>query len=58
MERAYCANSYFDQLDGVRDGANCAFVLPECNNMIATPDFRPERAAELKARSGRGAWNW
>lgn len=55
MERVYCANSYFDHLDRVRDDPNYAFVLSECNNMIAMLNFKPDRAAELKAaiRSGR-----
>lgn len=55
MERVYCANSYFDHLDRVRDDPNYSFVLSECNNLIAMLNFRPERAAELKAavRSGR-----
>lgn len=55
MERVYCANSYFDHLDRVRDDANYSFVLSECNNMIAMLNFKPERAAELKeaVRAGR-----
>ncbi len=55
MERVYCANSYFDHLDRVRDDPNYAFVLSECNNMIAMMNFRPERTAELKSaiRAGR-----
>ena len=54
-ERVYCANSYFDHLDRVRDDPNYAFVLTECNNLIAMMNFRPERTAELKAaiRGGR-----
>jgi alpha-mannosidase len=48
-ERVYCANSYFDHLDRVRDDPNYAFVLSECNNMIAMLNFHPERASELKA---------
>src|SRR5271157_2012352 len=47
-ERVYCANSYFDHLDRVRDDANYAFVLSECNNMIAMMNFHPERMEELK----------
>lgn len=49
MERVYCANSYFDHLDRVRDDPDYAFVLSECNNMIAMLNFHPERADELKA---------
>ncbi|MBS1857671.1 MAG: hypothetical protein JST11_20045 [Acidobacteria bacterium] len=54
MERVYCANSYFDHLDRVRDDPNYAFVLSECNNMIAMLNFKPERAAELRAAIGAG----
>jgi len=55
MERVYCANSYFDHLDRVRDDPDYSFVLSECNNMIAMLNFQPNRASELKAalRSGR-----
>src|SRR5512147_475644 len=55
MERVYCANSYFDHLDRVRDEPNYAFALSECNNMIAMLNFKPDRAEELKGaiRSGR-----
>lgn len=55
MERVYCANSYFDHLDRVRDDPNYSFVLSECNNLIAMLNFKPDRADELKAalRSGR-----
>jgi alpha-mannosidase len=55
MERVYCANSYFDHLDRVRDDPAYSFVLSECNNLIAMMNFRPERTAELKAavKSGR-----
>jgi alpha-mannosidase len=49
-ERNYCANSYLDHLDRVRDDANYQFVLSECNNMIAIQNFTPERFEELKAR--------
>ena len=34
-ERNYCANSYLDHLDRVRDDSNYYFVFSECNNMIA-----------------------
>jgi alpha-mannosidase len=55
MERVYCANSYFDHLDRVRDDPNYCFALSECNNMIAMMNFKPERTAELKSaiRAGR-----
>ena len=53
-ERVYCANSYFDHLDRVRDDPNYAFVLSEINNIIAMMEFRPERTAELKQRVAEG----
>jgi alpha-mannosidase len=55
MERVYCANSYFDHLDRVRDDPNYCFALSECNNMIAMMNFKPERTVELKSaiRAGR-----
>jgi len=54
-ERVYCANSYFDHLDRVRDDPQYAFVLSECNNMIAMANFQPGRMDELKRgiKSGR-----
>jgi len=54
VERNYCANSYLDHLDRVRDGANYEFVLSECNNMIAILNFTPDRFAELKQRVKEG----
>ncbi|MBM4091708.1 MAG: hypothetical protein FJ276_20115, partial [Planctomycetes bacterium] len=53
-ERNYCANSYFDHLDRVRDDANYHFALSECNNLIAMLNFRPDRAAELQQRIREG----
>lgn len=53
-ERNYCANSYLDHLDRVRDDANYQFVLSECNNMIAIQNFAPERFEEIKARIKEG----
>ncbi|MCC6390439.1 MAG: hypothetical protein IT167_07540, partial [Bryobacterales bacterium] len=47
-ERVYCANSYFDHLDRVRDDPQYAFVLSEVNNMIAMMNFKPERMPELR----------
>ncbi len=47
-ERVYCANSYFDHLDRVRDDPTYAFVLSEVNNIIAMMNFKPERIADLK----------
>ena len=54
-ERNYCANSYFDHLDRVRDDRTYNFALSECNNLIAMLNFRPERCAELKQRIPRRA---
>jgi len=53
-ERVFCANSYLNHLDRVRDDANYAFVLSEVNNMIAIMNFRPERVPELKQRIHEG----
>ncbi|HSA26747.1 MAG TPA: glycoside hydrolase family 38 C-terminal domain-containing protein [Phycisphaerae bacterium] len=53
-ERNYCANSYLDHLDRVRDDANYCFALSECNNMIAIRNFQPRRFAELKERIAQG----
>ena len=41
------APRYFDHLDRVRDDPEYAFVLSECNNMIAILNFQPDRFAEL-----------
>ncbi|MDD4870120.1 MAG: glycoside hydrolase family 38 C-terminal domain-containing protein [Kiritimatiellae bacterium] len=54
VERNYCANSYLDHLDRVRDDSNYNFALSECNNMIAIMNFRPERVEELKQRIREG----
>jgi alpha-mannosidase len=54
MERVYCANSYFDHLDRVRDDPQYAFVLSEVNNMIAMMNFKAGRMAELKKRIQEG----
>jgi len=53
-ERVFCANSYLNHLDRVRDDPSYAFVLSEVNNMIAIMNFRPERVAELKQRIHEG----
>ena len=53
-ERNYCANSYFDHLDRVRDDISYNFALSECNNLIAMMNFRPDRMAELKQRIREG----
>ncbi len=49
-ERVYCANSYLNHLDRVRDDPNYAFVLSEVNNLIAIMEFQPARIPELKQR--------
>lgn len=53
-ERNYCANSYLDHLDRVRDDPNYAFALSECNTMIAILNFHPDRVDELKQRIREG----
>ena len=53
-ERNYCANSYLDHLNRVRDDGSYQFVLSECNNMIAIQNFAPARFEELKARVNDG----
>jgi alpha-mannosidase len=53
-ERVYCANSYLDHLDRVRDDPTYKFVLSECNNMIAIMNFQPERLEEIKQRAKEG----
>ena len=53
-ERNYCANSYLDHLDRVREDSNYQFVLSECNNMIAIRNFAPERFEEIKTRIKEG----
>jgi len=54
VERNYCANSYLDHLDRVRDDAHYEFVLSECNTLIAILNFEPQRFAELKTRIQEG----
>ncbi len=49
-ERVYCANSYLNHLDRVRDDPEYEFVMSEVNNVIAIMNFRPERIPELKQR--------
>jgi alpha-mannosidase len=53
-ERLYCANSYVDHLDRVRDDPTYKFALSEVNNMIAMMNFHPERVEELKQRLKEG----
>jgi len=54
VERNYCANSYLDHLDRVRDDANYGYAQSECNNLIAIQNFQPERFAELQQRVKAG----
>jgi alpha-mannosidase len=53
-ERVYCANSYLDHLDRVRDDPQYAFVLSEVNNIIAIMNFQPQRIEELRGRIREG----
>ena len=53
-ERLYCANSYMDHLDRVRDDPSYKFALSEVNNMIAIMNFHPDRVDELKQRLKEG----
>ena len=53
-ERVYCANSYLDHLDRVRDDPTYKFVLSEVDNMIAIMNFQPQRIAEIKQRAEEG----
>lgn len=54
VERNYCANSYLDHLDRVRDDASYNFAISEVNNMMAILAFTPDRFEELKARIREG----
>src|SRR5438270_4912314 len=49
-ERVYCANSYLDHLNRVRDDLHYEFVISEVNNIIAIMNFQPDRIPELKQR--------
>lgn len=49
-ERVYCANSYLDHLDRVRDDPQYQFVMSEVNNIVAIMNFQPHRIPELKQR--------
>lgn len=53
-ERSYCANSYLNHLDRVREDSNYEFVLSEINNIIAIMNFQPGRIPELKRRIAEG----
>lgn len=53
-ERNYCANSYLNHLDRVRDDSTYNFALSECNNLIAIQNFAPQRFEELKQRIKEG----
>lgn len=54
VERNYCANSYLNHLDRVRDDANYGYAQSECNNLIAIQNFQPARFAELQQRVKEG----
>ena len=49
-ERVYCANSYLNHLDRVRDDPKYSFVMSEVNNIIAIMEFQPARIPELAQR--------
>lgn len=53
-ERVYCANSYLDHLDRVRDDPHYEFVMSEVNNIIAIGNFQPRRIPELHSRVKQG----
>jgi len=53
-ERNFCANSYLDHLDRVRDDPNYAFALSEAPNLLAILQFEPQRLEELKQRAKEG----
>jgi alpha-mannosidase len=53
-ERVYCANTYLDHLDRVRDDPNYKFALSEVTNMIAIMNLQPERIEEIKQRAKEG----
>ncbi len=53
-ERSYCANTYLDHLDRVRDDPRYGFAISEVNNLIAILNFEPQRFEELKARMKEG----
>jgi alpha-mannosidase len=53
-ERVFCANSYLDHLDRVRDDPNYKFVLSEVDNLIAIMNFQPKRIEEIKQRAKEG----
>src|SRR5271157_4391935 len=53
-ERVYCANTYLDHLDRVRDDPNYKFALSEVDNMIAIMNFEPQRIEEIKQRAKEG----
>jgi hypothetical protein len=49
-ERNYCAYSYLDHLDRVREDPNYRFAMSEVNNIMAIREFEPQRIEELKQR--------
>ena len=53
-ERVYCANTYLDHLDRVRDDPNYKFAFSEVDNMIAIMNFQPKRIEEIKQRAKEG----
>ena len=53
-ERVYCANTYLDHLDRVRDDPSYKFALSEVDNLIAIMNFQPKRIEEIKQRAKEG----
>jgi alpha-mannosidase len=53
-ERVYCANSYLNHLDRVRDDPEYRFVISEVNNIVAIMNFQPQRIPELKQHVADG----
>ena len=54
VERNYCANSYLNHLDRVRDDANYGFAMSRVQQHDRHPEFLPERFEELKRRVKEG----
>ena len=54
-ERNYCANSYIDHLDRVRDDPNYAFALSEVHEHDRHPQLPPGAVGGAEAAHPRGA---
>ncbi len=53
-ERNYCAYSYLDHLDRLRNDPQYAFAFSEINNLMAIMEFEPGRMAEFQRRVAEG----